>query len=87
MFLQIPDDIRENLACVISHEYPLYRVKSFDVIGQKDDCYVLQNVRLEGIPQPSACGKFDGQCVPMIVAPSWMPFAGYCVKTWKPQAS
>lgn len=67
--------------CVESmREYSHYFVKSFDVVDQRDNIYILQNILLEGKHLLSSDGKVDGQPSPQLIAPSYLPYAGFVIK-------
>ncbi len=72
------------LTAAIESLYPDYTVQSYDILWTKpevsEDLYCLQNLRLDGRSKLSACGRFDGMPIQMIVADSRMPYAGYLIR-------
>ena len=76
-------EVRFQLRDLIESQEPDYAVTSFDVVNiiEQDmmTYYILRDIKLIGIPKPSADGKTDGQALPKILAPSWMPIMPGCI--------
>jgi len=83
------DSMIPALTTALERLHPDYTVESYDVTHTlpaiSEDTYILQNLYLKGRSKPSACGRFDGMPVPMIIAPSCLPFAGYIVRVSRQQ--